>query len=127
MRKGFTLLELIIVIIIIGVLATLGFTQYTKLVEKGRAAEAKTILGGLRTAQQAYMLEYGAYTITMANLGIDAPTACTTTHHFSYSVATAGSGIATRCLAGGKTVGSSAYTVSLSYAAGTFGGTAGYF
>ncbi|MBU0547795.1 MAG: prepilin-type N-terminal cleavage/methylation domain-containing protein, partial [Candidatus Omnitrophica bacterium] len=37
MRKGFTLIELIVVIIIVGILASVGMTQYTKVVEKGRA------------------------------------------------------------------------------------------
>jgi prepilin-type N-terminal cleavage/methylation domain-containing protein len=40
-KKGFTLLELIVVIVIIGVLATLGLTQYASMVERGRSAEAK--------------------------------------------------------------------------------------
>jgi len=40
-RKGFTLLELIVVIIILGILASLGFSQYIKMVEKGRSAEAR--------------------------------------------------------------------------------------
>ena len=61
-RKGFTLLELVVVVIILGILATLGFTQYTKMVEKGRTAEAKMILGQIRTAQVAYNQQFGGFT-----------------------------------------------------------------
>ena len=64
MKKGFTLLELIVVVIIVGVLGSLGFAQYTKVVEKSRTAEAKAILGALRSAQEAYRLQYGGYTAT---------------------------------------------------------------
>ena len=60
MRKGFTLIELIVVIIIVGILASVGMTQYTKVVEKGRAAEARLILGSLRTAEVAENIENGA-------------------------------------------------------------------
>ncbi|MCM8780686.1 MAG: prepilin-type N-terminal cleavage/methylation domain-containing protein [Candidatus Omnitrophica bacterium] len=127
MKKGFTLLELIVVIIIIGVLATLGFTQYTRVVEKGRTAEAKTILGQLRTAEVAYYQENGSYT-TIANLPVEAPTACTTTHYFSYSCAAAtGTCTATRCTAGGKTPQSTlAYIIALDIT-GNWGGTPGYY
>ncbi|MFH1128419.1 MAG: prepilin-type N-terminal cleavage/methylation domain-containing protein [Candidatus Omnitrophota bacterium] len=127
MRKGFTLLELIIVIIIIGVLATLGFTQYTKVVEKGRAAEARAILGSLRTAERAYYLEYEAFTATLADLGIDAPAVCATTHYFSYACALAtGTCTATRCIAGGKTPNAAVVYNKTLDQAGVFGGTAGY-
>ena len=129
MKKGFTLLELIVVIIIIGILATLGFTQYTKVIERGRTAEAKALLGQMRTAQEAYKQQNGAYTATIGDLAVEAPTACATTHYFKYST-TAVLGTATRCLTTetGKTPGSAtAYTITIDYAAGTWGGTAGYY
>ncbi len=100
--KGFTLLELIVVIIIIGVLAALGFVQYTTMVEKGRKAEARTLLGSLRTIQFAYFEENGAYG-TLAQIGTPAPAGCQASHYFQYAC-TAATGVctATRCTAGGK-------------------------
>ena len=127
MKKGFTLLELIVVIIIIGILATLGFTQYTKVIEKGRTAEAKAILGQMRTAQEAYMLEYGSRTAIIGNLSVEVPTSCVSTHYFSYST-DATTGTATRCTVGGKTPNATAsYTITLTYSTGVWGGTAGYY
>ena len=126
MKKGFTLIELIVVIIIVGILASVGMTQYTKVVEKGRAAEARIILGSLRTAEIAENMENGAYQ-TVANLGVAAPTACAVTHYFSYACAAAtGTCTGTRCTAGGKTPqGALAYTKTLDIG-GTWGGSAGY-
>ncbi|MDD5129387.1 MAG: prepilin-type N-terminal cleavage/methylation domain-containing protein [Candidatus Omnitrophica bacterium] len=126
MKKGFTLIELIVVIIIVGILASVGMTQYTKVVEKGRAAEARLILGSLRTAEIAENMENGAYT-TLAGLGVAAPSACTGTHYFSYSCASAtGTCTATRCTASGKSPqGATAYTKTVT-AAGAWGGDAGY-
>ena len=56
MKKGFTLLELIIVIIILGILATIGVSQYQGTIEKGREAEARSILGSMRTAMVAELV-----------------------------------------------------------------------
>lgn len=129
MRKGFTLVELIIVIIVVGILATIGMTQYTKVVEKGRAAEAKQVLGTLRSAQNAYNLENGTFTATISDTGVDAPADCTqTTHYFRYSCdAATGTCRADRCGTGtGKTPGSAvAYYKTLSVA-GSFDGDKGY-
>ncbi len=126
MKKGFTLLELIVVIIILGILATLGFSQYMKMVEKGRSAEARMVLGQIRTAQETYKLEQGSYASALGDLPVEAPATCTTTHYFSYA---AGStiGTATRCTSGGKTPQGSAYSITLNYSSGVWGGTAGYY
>jgi len=128
LKKGFTLLELIVVIIIIGILATLGFTQYTMVIEKGRTAEAKTILGMVRKAEIAYNIENGTYA-TIGNIFVSAPTACTSTHYFSYTAAAAANtATATRCTATGKTPNvATAYSVTINYDAGTWSGSAGYF
>jgi prepilin-type N-terminal cleavage/methylation domain-containing protein len=125
-KKGFTLLELIVVIVILGILATLGFTQYTKMVEKGRTAEARVTLGQIRTAQAAYYQEYSAYSATLGNLAVSPVTACTGTNYFSYTC-DATTATATRCTSGGKAPDAgTAYSVTLTYA-GAFGGTAGYY
>jgi prepilin-type N-terminal cleavage/methylation domain-containing protein len=124
--KGFTLVELIIVIIIVGILASIGLTQYNKVVEKSRAAEARMILGTLRSAEIADYNEDGAYS-TVANLGVGAPKTCASTHFFSYACATTnGTCTATRCTSGGKPQqGTTAWTKALNVD-GTWTGTAGY-
>jgi prepilin-type N-terminal cleavage/methylation domain-containing protein len=128
MRKGFTLLELIVVIIIIGILGALGFVQYTKVVERGRSAEAKDILGQLRTAEEAYSQEKGTYTGNIGDLMIEAPTSCTATHYFAYST-TSAVGTATRCTSNGKTpnLTGTAYTITMTYATSAWGGSTGYY
>jgi len=68
MKKGFTLLELIVVIIIIGVLASLGIPQYIRVTEKARQAEGVRALGALRGAQQRYYARMSAYTTLLTNL-----------------------------------------------------------
>lgn len=112
MKKGFTLLELIVVIIIVGVLATLGFTQYGRMVDRARGAEARMILGDIRKFAAAYRLENGTVSgIAVANVNIgtaadNIPSACTGTHYFSYGITSSDPSVtitATRCTTGGKT------------------------
>jgi prepilin-type N-terminal cleavage/methylation domain-containing protein len=70
MKRGFTLLELIVVIIIIGVLAALGIPQYIRVTEKARQAEGVRSLGALRAAQQRYYARYSGYTTGLGNLDV---------------------------------------------------------
>jgi prepilin-type N-terminal cleavage/methylation domain-containing protein len=60
-RKGFTLVELAVVIVIIGVLAAFGVPQFLKSVERSKAAEAFNYLSAIRSAQERYLAKEGVY------------------------------------------------------------------
>jgi len=52
MQKGFTLIELMIVVAIIGILAAIAIPQYQNYIARSQFSEAHTLLGGARTAVQ---------------------------------------------------------------------------
>ena len=60
-NTGFTLIELIIVLIIIGILATIAAPIMSGMQEKAIKTEAITALGVIRDAQRAYKVEHGEY------------------------------------------------------------------
>jgi prepilin-type N-terminal cleavage/methylation domain-containing protein len=60
-RKGFTLVELAVVIVIIGVLAAFGVPQFLKSVERSKAAEAFNYLAAVRAAQERFLAKNGFY------------------------------------------------------------------
>ncbi len=53
-RKGFTLVELLMVVIIIGILVTLAIPNYFQSVERAKGAAAKSVLDNLRKAELQY-------------------------------------------------------------------------
>lgn len=78
-ERGFTLLELLMVVIIIAILAAIALPQYLRATEKSRASEALQILGAVRSAETRYRAQdpNSLYTTVVTDLDIDFPAAMT--------------------------------------------------
>jgi type IV pilus assembly protein PilA len=69
-KKGFTLIELMIVVAIIGILAAIAIPNFMNYQCKAKQSEAKTVLGNIRVAQEAYRAEYDTYKGDTGPLGV---------------------------------------------------------
>ncbi len=66
---GFTLVELMIVVAIIGILASIAVPNFNNAVLKARRSEAKVCLDGIHTAEEAYNAAFDAYIDASSNPG----------------------------------------------------------
>lgn len=87
MKRSFTLIELLIVVIIIGILATIVAPSFTKTMEKAKADQAKLYLKAIRTGEKIYYSNNSTYIACADALAIKSNlSAEVTTENYTFSV-----------------------------------------
>lgn len=70
-EKGFSLPELMVVIVIVGILALLAIPKFLSVVSRAKKTEAKTMLRHVKTLQEAYYFERDRYGKTLREIGFE--------------------------------------------------------
>ncbi|MDP3823387.1 MAG: type IV pilin protein [Burkholderiales bacterium] len=72
-QRGFTLMELMVAVAIVGILAAVAYPSYGSYIRKSKRATAQAALMDISAKEQAYLLDRRAYTGVLSDLGFAAP------------------------------------------------------
>jgi len=70
-RSGFTLIEIALVVVLIGILAAMAIFSYRMMINKARMTQAKTVLGHLTKTEATYFSDHDRYTDNIVLLDFD--------------------------------------------------------
>lgn len=70
-EDGFSMIELMVVLVIIGILTLLALPRFTNVAVRAKMSEARMMLRQVHTLQKAYVFEHDAYTADLAALAFE--------------------------------------------------------
>ncbi len=83
-KRGFSLIELMITVVIISILASVAYPQYQRMITRSKQTEAKTMLQAIATSQQLYRSIHQNYANSLNELDLELPQ----TSKYSYTLHT---------------------------------------
>ena len=96
-QRGFTMIELVVVMVIIGILAVISVPIYRGYILRARAQEGTALVGSIAAAEKIFYAEYGQYRATAAGVSYDSfldVRSSENTYFQTYTVTTTGGGTA---------------------------------
>ena len=87
--RGFSLIELMIVIVIVGVLSAIAWPSYQQYVQRGNRAAAQSFMMTIAQRQEQYILTNRAYAPTIAALNLTPPPETIGRYNFDFESTTA--------------------------------------
>ena len=87
--RGFTLIEVMVTVVIIGILGAVAYPSYLDYVRRGNRSAAQSFMMTIANRQEQYLLTNRSYTATISDLGgLSQPTE--TTGRYTFAVTTTG-------------------------------------
>lgn len=86
MQRGFTLIELMVTVAIVGILAAIAYPSYQNYMIKSRRASAQAHLMDIAQRQQQYLLDVRGYAADLATLNVTTPSNVST--NYTITIAT---------------------------------------
>lgn len=72
-QRGFTLIELMVVVAVVAILSTIAYPSYSEYLQRSRRAEVQSLLQDIALKQQQRLLDVRAYASTLAALNLNVP------------------------------------------------------